>query len=293
MVAVVGCANVGKSTLVNRICGEKISIVSSVVQTTRNIVRGIFSEDRGQLVFLDTPGVHKARHDLGRLMNKVARNSAEGADVVLLMLDSSRRPRDEDEGWMTQLLKNEAPPVLVLNKSDRGNRHAERYRRRWNELCAERGRQVACDWHVISASAGAGVPELVTALFGLVPRAPLLFPADMVSDFPRRLHMADVIREKLLPLLRKELPHAIAVRVTEIDEETEDWNVSVALYVDRPSQKGIVIGHKGRLLRKVRRQAEAELSEAYERRIQLALRVKVEQNWAKKHWILKELGYLE
>ena len=286
IVAIVGRANVGKSTLLNAILEEKVSIVSPVAQTTRNAIRGILTEPRGQLVFIDTPGVHRAQNDLGRIMNKMARASVEGADVILLVLDPSDPPREEDEGWMRRLQKGTTTVVLLLNKADQNPQFAEAYRKLWTAEAPP------AHWATVSALAGTGVKELVDQLFGLMPQSPLLFPADILTDYPRKLNIADIIREKLFGVLREELPHSIAVWIEKIDEVENEWNVEASIYVNKPSQKGIVIGEKGRLLRKIKRSSEAELAAMYDRPISVKLWVKVEPNWTRNFWLLKKFGYV-
>jgi GTP-binding protein Era len=285
LVAVIGRASVGKSSLVNAILGEKVSIVSAVPQTTRNAIRGILTEPRGQIVFVDTPGVHKAGNDLGKLMNKMARASVEGADAIVLVLDGSEPPRQEDLGWMSRLKRESAPLLLVLNKADLQPSCAAEYRR----AASEAGLTPA--WLSVSAATGLRVTEVVDHLFGILPESPLLFPEDILTDFPRKLNIADIIREKLFAVLRDELPHSIAVWVENVGEGEAGWEVEAVIYVSRASQKGIVIGEKGRLLRRVRRAAEPELSEMYGRPVTLSLWVKVEPHWMRNFWLLKRLGY--
>lgn len=294
LVAVVGRANAGKSTLVNAILEEKVSIVSPVAQTTRSLVRGILTEPRGQLVFLDTPGVHKASYDLGRLMNRVARASIEGADVVLLVFDASAPPRPEDEGWVRRLLHEGTPCVAVLNKKDRPKGGGQAYRDLWTRIAAEKNVDRTPTWIALSARTGENVAALVDLLFETVPPGPLLFPEDVLTDYPRKLAIADIVREKYFLVLREELPHALAVGIDTLDEnETGAWTAKGSVYVHKNSQKGIVIGHKGRLLRQVRQAAEKELAEIYGRPVALELHVKVEKNWSRNFWILKRLGYAE
>jgi GTP-binding protein Era len=293
VVAIVGRTNTGKSTLINRILDEKVSIVSPVVQTTRNLVRGIYTDDRGQLVFLDTPGLHKAQGHLGRIMNRKARAALEGADVHLLVFDASARPHEEDEGWIRRLLREEAACVVVLNKTDLGARHTDDYRRAWDRIAGENNAARPATWRPASALTGEGVPDVVEHLLQTVPVGPLLFPEDLLTDFPRRLNMADLIREQYLGVLRQELPHAIAVWIEDIEEGDQGWMVRGFVYVRKHSQKGIVIGKKGRLLRSVRRAAEAELTEMYQRPVTLDLRVKVEKDWDRNFWFLKRLGYVD
>lgn len=292
MVAVVGRANVGKSSLANAILGEKLSIVSPVAQTTRNIIRGILTDERGQLVLVDTPGLHKAPGDLGRVMNRLARSSVEGVDAVMLVVDAASPVRDEDEGWMLRLARQELPVIIVLNKTDLGKKHEPDYRALWEKVVSETASTTIPAWFDVSAANGDGVAALVTSLMERMPAGPALFPADMLSDYPRRLAIADVVREKLFGELREELPHAIAVWVEQLDETEDAWSAKTVIYVNKYSQKGIVIGEKGRRLRKVRRSSERELAAIYERPVTLDLWVKVEKDWSKNFWLLKKFGYV-
>jgi GTPase len=291
MVAIVGRANVGKSTLLNRILDEKVSIVSPVAQTTRNLIRGILTEPRGQLVFLDTPGVHKASYDLGRLMNRVARASIEGVDVVLLVLDASHPPFEEDTGWIRRLVHDQTPCVALLNKSDAGAGHAQAYRDLWAGLAREKSVAKSATWLPASGLTGRGVPELVDELFQIVPVSPALFPEDVLTDFPRKLSIADVVREKFFAVLRDELPHALAVEIEKIEEGVTGWAAVGTIFVQKSSQKGIVLGNKGRLLNRVRESAEKDLAAMYGHPVSLDLWVKVDKNWSKNFWTLKRLGY--
>ncbi len=288
MVALVGRANVGKSSLLNAMLGDKVSIVSPVAQTTRNMVRAVHTEARGQLVFMDTPGVHKATYDLGKIMNRTARASIAGADVAALVLDPSSAMREEDEGWMSKLAGSDLNLVFVLNKRDLDWPYEQAYRAAW-ERC--RGEAVAL-WMPVSAVNGAGIDDLISVLFDAVPEGPALFPEEMLTDFPRKLAIGDVIREKYFKVLHDELPHDLAVRVGEIIEKGDEWTIYADVLVNRPTQKGIVIGEKGRLLRKVKREATEDLEHMFECKVNLELWIKVEKNWAKNHWILKQLGYV-
>jgi len=294
IIALIGRANVGKSSLLNAILGEKVSIVSPIAQTTRNVVRGIHTEARGQLVFHDTPGIHKAVGDLGRVMNRMARSAAVGADVAMLVLDASQPPREEDCGWMKRLHREATPLVIAVNKMDVAGASAEPFCAAWEaERPADAVERPAPIWCEVSAATGQGLEALTAILFEQVPEGPLLFPDDMLSDFPRKLAIADVIREKLFGVLREELPHAIAVWVEQLDEESDPWQVTATIFVQKHSQKGIVIGEKGRLLRKVRREAEAELATWFDKPIKVELWVKVEAKWDRNFWLLKKLGYTQ
>lgn len=291
IVSIVGRTNVGKSTLVNHLLGEKVSIVSDTVQTTRNLIRAILTEPRGQIVFLDTPGVHKATGELGKNLNKAARSAVEGVDTILLVLDGAKKPVLEDDGWFRRIAREEAPCIIALNKSDLHSDRSADYKTLWREIKAEKESRNEPVWTAVSALHGDGMGTLLDTLFETMPKGPSLFPDDILTDYPRKLNMADVIREKLFFRLHEELPHAIAVWIENIDEQEKKWTVDATIYVERHSQKGIVIGEKGRLLKWVREQAEKELYEMYGVRFKLRLWVKVEKNWRKNFWMLRKFGY--
>ncbi len=291
IVAIVGRTNVGKSTLVNHLLGEKVSIVSDTVQTTRNVIRAILTEERGQLVFLDTPGVHKAQGELGKNLNKAARSAVQGVDAILLVLDGSTKPELEDDGWFRRITREEVPCIIAVNKCDRRSACADAYRELWQEIKEEKESDKEPLWTSVSALKGDGMAVLLDTLFESVPEGPPLFPEDILTDYPRKLNIADVVREKFFHRLEQELPHAVAIWVEEIHEQEKKWTVDVSVMVERHSQKGIVIGEKGRLIKWVREQAEKELYEMYGVRFKLKLWVKVEKNWRKNFWILKKLGY--
>jgi GTP-binding protein Era len=291
VVSIVGRTNVGKSTLVNHLLGEKVSIVSDKVQTTRNLIRAILTEPRGQIVFLDTPGVHKAQGELGRHLNKEARSSVKGVDTILLVVDTAARPEMEDEGWFRRIAREEIPCVVALNKCDLRSDHVDAYRQMWREIREEKRCAREPVWLPVSALHGEGLAPLLETLFETLPPGPPLFPEDILTDYPRKLNMADVIREKLFYRLHSELPHAIAVWIEKIDEQEKKWTVEATIYVERHSQKGIVIGEKGRLLKWVRAASEKELYEMYGVRFKLRLWVKVEKNWRKNFWMLRKFGY--
>ncbi len=296
MVAVVGAANAGKSSLINRIMGEKVSIVSPVAQTTRNLVRGIHTEERGQVVFLDTPGVHhQGKKALNKQMNKVARSATEGTDAVMLVIDRSEAPALEVEGWfqkLCQLPPEDRPPVLVvLNKADLTDRYEPGIRELFGRILADHPGTPEPEWFQTSAQSGEGVEALLNRLFELMPPGPPLFPEDIVSDFPRKLAIGDVIREKYFMRLHQELPHSIAVWVEHLIETDGQWNVEAHVYVRQNSQKGMVIGNKGRLMKAVRGEAASEIADIYGVKIKLTLVVKVLKDWDKNFWILRKLGY--
>lgn len=300
VVAVVGRTNAGKSTLVNGLVGEKISIVSPVEQTTRNTVRGIVEDERGQLVLLDTPGLHKAVGELGRLLNRMARRSAAGADVLCVVFDASAMPQMEDDGWMRRVLREEPRNVVfVLNKADKAPFYEAEFRTHFEELSAEEHPENPGEshpskiiWTKSVATEDGGEKEVLDALFSLAEEGERLFPEDVVTDYPRRLAIADTIREKFLRHLHQEVPHELGVCVKTIAEGAGGWRIKAELLVNRPSQKPIVIGRGAEIVKKARKAAERELKEIFGVKVALELWVRVEPGWMKNSRLLSEMGYL-
>jgi len=293
MVAVVGAANAGKSSLINRLTGEKVSIVSPVAQTTRNLVRAILTEDGSQVVFLDTPGVHSGGgKKLNQQMNKMARTSTEGVDRVMLVIDRSRTPAMEVEGWMNRLARErEIGLLFVLNKCDLEDRAEAELRQLWERAAAEKDCPLTPEWRQVSAETGEGLEELKQDLLESMPTGPYLFPEELISDFPRKLAIGDIIREQYFHRLRQELPHSIAVWIEHLEEKDGTWKIEAHVYVRQNSQKGMVIGNKGRVLKAVRGAAATEIHQTFDVRVNLTLVVKVIKDWDKNFFILRKLGY--
>ena len=307
VVAVVGRTNAGKSTLVNRLVGEKVSIVSPVEQTTRNMVRGIVEDARGQLVLLDTPGLHKAVGELGRLLNRTARRSAAGADILCVLFDASVMPQLEDIGWMQRIVREHTGRVLfVLNKTDKEPTCASEFLAEFERVKAETPAQAedadaqagredgsqTVRWVKAVSTVEGGEKEVLDALFEMADEGERLFPEDIVTDYPKRLAIADSIREKFLRHLHQEVPHELGIYVKELRETPERWDVAAEILVNRPSQKPIVIGRGAEIIKKARKAAERELKELFDVKVALELWVRVEPDWMKNKQLLARMGYL-
>ena len=311
VVGVVGRTNAGKSTLVNRLVGEKVSIVSPVEQTTRNTIRGIVADPRGQLVLLDTPGLHKAEGELGRLLNRMARRSAAGTDITCVVFDASEEPQLEDIGWMQRVAKEKPEKVVfVLNKADCAPFFETMYRDAWaaaqTESKSEAEQGSACPspiWVKCIATTEGGANGVLDALFGFAEEGEKLFDDDIVTDYPRKLAIADTIREKYLAKMHQEVPHEMGILVKRIRELTAHqvpgtkhqaptWEVDVEVLVNRASQKPIVIGRGAETVKYVRKCAERELSDVFGVKVALEIWVRVEPNWMKNKRLLAEMGYL-
>lgn len=289
VVAVVGRPNVGKSTLVNRLLKQKIAIVSPKPQTTRRRQLGIYTAEQGQILFIDTPGLHAPQHKLGEYMVKIAENAFAETDVILLLLDVSEKPERSDEyiAETVARLRGNTPVVLALNKADLltvENRAAN--------IAAHEALIPHDKVFLISAMTGEGVDELLSFLMERLPEGPRYYPADELSDVNMRFIAAEVIREKVMLLTDKEIPYSVAVEVDSYKERSEEMTyISAVVYVERESQKGIVIGKNGELIKRIGSSAREELSQMLGTKVFLDLRVKVLKNWRSDEKLMQRLGY--
>lgn len=285
VIAVVGRPNVGKSTLINAIIGQKIAIATPKPQTTRRNQLGIYTEDSGQILFTDTPGLHKPRNALGDYMITVASQALEDADVIVWILDVSEAPHKADN-YIAATIKEKAkdtPIVLVLNKIDlvpkKDNFTA--YTSLIDHTAA----------YPVSAAKDSGISALKTALIAMMPQGPRYYPADQVSDLNVRFMVAEVVREKVILNTDKEIPHAVAVEVTDYKDKDTRTDIYAAIYVERNSQKAIVVGKGGSMIKKVGIEARREIEQMIGQQVFLDLRVKVLKNWRSNESFMRRVGY--
>ena len=287
LVAVIGRPNVGKSTLINAILGRKVSIVTAKPQTTRHRILAVHTTDDAQVVFVDTPGLHrKAGKAMNRLMNRTAANALADADVVLFVSDATHWT-SEDDDVLKRLKKVAAPVVAVLNKIDKVHPREKLL----DGMALMSARLDFAEIMPLSALKGDNLDKLMDLLPGFLPESPPLFPADMHTDRSREFHAAEVIREKLTLMLHQELPYGLTVQVERYLEEEGGITINAIIWVERDSQKGIVVGKNGSVLKRIGRAARLELKEQLGQSVHLELWVKVKSNWADNEQDLLNLGY--
>jgi GTP-binding protein Era len=289
-VALIGRPNVGKSTVINQILGRKISIISKKPQTTRNQIRGIYTTEEEQIIFIDTPGIHKPQHELGNYMNKESISTLSDVDLILLIIDGTRNYGKGDEFVLELLKKMSTPVFLVVNKIDlikNKNRLLENVVQFQKNFTFE-------ETFYISALQGDNVDLLLENISNQLEAGPKYYPEDQVSDCPEVFIIAEIIREKVLTLTEQEVPHSVAVVVEEIekDEVNPDLlNIRATIYVERPSQKKIIIGSEGTMIKEIGTQARKDIVKIVGQKVYLELWVKVEENWRNKKTQLRRMGY--
>jgi len=287
-ISILGRSNVGKSTLFNRILGEKIAIIAERPQTTRNRILGIKNMEEGQLVFIDTPGIHEGRTELNRRMVRTALATAQDANVILFMIDASSPLLERDRRMIESVKKSEAVPFLAINKTDLVRKGAllpmiDQYQRLY-------------PFHAIipvSAVAGEGVEVLLDEILKVLPESPPYFPEEMITDQPERFLASEIIREKVILNSYQEIPYSSAVAIDEFKEHP-DRNLIVikaTIHVEKDSQKGILIGKGGQKLKRIGEQARKEMEDFFTRRVYLELWVNVEKGWTQDPGMLSRLGY--
>ena len=287
-VAIIGRPNVGKSTLLNQILGQKIVITTDKAQTTRKRIKGIYTNKEGQIVFVDTPGVHKPLNKLGEFLLDEAKIAVPDADVILFLVDGSESAGKGDK-WIAQhLLQTKIPIVIVMNKVDKVKKpeKVEENLLSYKTLFEENLPVVR-----ISAKTGRNIDTLMNNIFKKLPEGEALYPEDVVTEETMRDVTEGIIREKILLNTSDEIPHSVAVKVTNYQEKEEIDKIYATIYCEQKSQKGILIGKGGSLLKKIGTEARLELEKIVEKKVYLQLEVKVEKDWRKKQNILKNFGY--
>ena len=293
-VTLLGRPNVGKSTLINKLIGEKITITSDVAQTTRNKLKGILTTDIGQIIFVDTPGVHKPHHLLGEILVKNAKSAIKGVDIVLLILDSSVKPGRGDEYIKDFLVSHRTEFIVVLNKWDLVEKEYKNIRlNQYKEFFGYNQ-----SFQLVSAFKGEGCSDLIDMVFNFLPEGPMLYEEDTICDQPLTNLLADLVREQVLINTREEVPHSVAVNIEKIKEikRKNGKNLTAVLatiIVERSSQKGILIGKSGSMLKAIGQSARVNMKKLLDSPVHLELFVKVMPNWRKKESKLFELGYRE
>ncbi len=286
-VGIIGRPNVGKSTLMNQLVGEKIAITSPVAQTTRNRLRGILTTETAQLILVDTPGIHKPHHQLGRVLVKNAENAIDTVDLILFIVDSTTPLGGGDRYIVELLAQRQTPVILGLNKADQQTEKAETIDQSYGNL-ADTQHWPLCKF---SALTGEGLPLLQSLILERLEVGPYYYPPDYITDQPERFIMAELIREQILLQTRQEVPHSVAIVIEKIEETPQRTNVFAAITVERSSQKGILIGKQGTMLKEIGTAARQQIQKLIAGDVFLKLFVKVEPQWRQSNQHLLEYGY--
>ncbi len=286
--AIIGMPNVGKSTLLNTIAGQKIAIISDKPQTTRNKILAIYSETGMQIVFTDTPGIHNPHNKLGEYMVKMANESMRDTDVILFVVDATKGIRDMEREIAKNIDKIGIPCILVINKVDAVKKE---------ELLPMIADYSSInDFEAIipiSAKENDGVDSLIATISDYMEEGPMFFDEDMVTDQPEKAIAAEIIREKMLWLLDKEVPHGIAIEITKMKEKNKITEIYATIYCERKSHKGIIIGKNGDMLKRIGTMARADIEKMLDKKVYLELWVKIKTDWRNSDFLIKNFGYRE
>lgn len=289
-VAIIGRPNVGKSTLLNYILGQKIAIMSNKPQTTRNKIQGVYTTSEAQIIFIDTPGIHEPKHQLGTFMTRIAEKTLREVDLILFLVTAEERRRSEDFKIIERLVNVNKPVFLVINKIDKIHPDhllplIETYRTKMN----------FAEVIPISALQGNNVNTLINEIIATLEEGPQYYPEDQITDHPEHFIVSEFIREKVLHLTREEVPHSIAVTVEQMKKRKDQdlIDVSATIIVERNSQKGIIIGKNGKMLREIGMRARRDIEAILGSKIYLELWVKVQEDWRNRRRLLREFGFSE
>lgn len=286
-VGIIGRPNVGKSTLMNQLVGQKIAITSPVAQTTRNRLRGILTTPEAQIIFVDTPGIHKPHHQLGEVLVKNAQIAIDSVDVLLFVVDGTSEAGGGDRFVAELLQRTEVPVILGINKADLQPDEPEAIDHTYRAIAAEQ------EWATVKFSAltGIGLDELQSMLIERLETGPYYYPPDLVTDQPERFIMGELIREQILLLTREEVPHSVAVAIERVEEAPDITRILATIHVERSSQKGILIGKGGSMLKAIGSAAREQIQKLVMGKVYLELFVKVQPKWRQSRTRLAELGY--
>jgi GTPase len=285
-ISIIGRPNVGKSTFLNSVIGQKIAIMSDKPQTTRNKVQGVLTLDDSQLIFIDTPGIHKPKHKLGDFMMKVAQNTLKEVDIVLFMVNAEEGYGRGEEFIIDKLQSVGTPVFLIINKIDLV--HPDKLLQIINDYKEKYDFQEIVP---ISALEGNNIDTLLTQIKSYLPEGPQYYPADQVTDHPERFIISELIREKVLHLTREEIPHSLAVMIEKIERKKDKVHVMATIVVERDSQKGIVIGKQGSMLKEVGKRARIDIENLLGTKVFLELWVKVQKDWRNRATHLRDYGF--
>ena len=286
-VAIVGRPNVGKSTLLNRVVGQKIAIMSDKAQTTRNKIQGVYTTDDAQLIFIDTPGIHKPKHRLGDFMVETAYSALREVDVTLFMISADQKRGKGDDFIIERLRQSQTPVFLVINKIDKVHPDA------LLAIIEDYSSQMDFAEIVpISATEGNNFETLMKLLIDEMPEGPQYFPEDQITDHPEYFIVSELVREKVLLLTRDEVPHSVAVVVDSMKRDHNDKvHIQATIIVERDSQKGIIIGKGGKMLKQIGTKARLDIEHLLDDKVFLELLVKVQKDWRDKQTFLTDYGY--
>lgn len=287
-VAIIGRPNVGKSTILNQILGQKIVITTDKAQTTRKRIKGIYTTEKGQIVFIDTPGVHKPLNKLGEFLLDEAKIAVPDADLILFLVDGSE-PAGKGDKWIAQnILQTDIPVLIVMNKVDKikNMQKVEQNLLSYKVLFEKNYPMVK-----VSAKTGRNIDTLIKNIYKYLPEGELLYPEDVVTEETMRDVAEEIVREKILLNTSDEIPHSVAVKIESYSESEDIDRIYATIYCETKSQKGILIGKNGSMLKTIGSEARIELEKIVEKKVFLGLEVKVEKDWRKKQSSLKEFGY--
>src|SRR5699024_10122300 len=286
--SIIGRPNVGKSTFMNKVLGQKVAIMSDKPQTTRNKIQGVYTKDKAQMIFIDTPGIHKPKHQLGEHMMKVARNTLRETEVILFIINAAEEIGRGDEFIIDMLKNTKTPIILVLNKIDLI--HPDELIK---QIEVYKDKLEFSDVVPISALQGNNIDRLLSVIESHLPEGPMYYAEDRITGHPEHFVVSELMREKALHKLSQELPHAIGVEVLKMkgDDEGGKVKVEALIYVERESQKGMVIGKGGKMLKEIGREARKDIENLLGSKVYLELWVKVQKDWRNKPTFIRSLGY--